>query len=355
VASAPLVAERPEPAPPAAAQAPPAAPPAPAPPPPVAAPPPPVAAAPEPEFHPANPTERDLLEAADAGNTDTFLSTLLLARILLPGGTDAADLLVDPARWHTEELDGGRFVTVFTSVQRLTAHLGPDAPAAWLRFTQLIGVWPDAGVSFALNPGTPIAATLPGDQVQALAVWAADVGLTSDEPAPAAVEQPAPAPPRPVEMQKTVARSQLPFYLERGYDRVSGFVHRANEVAHLRTPGQLYRALGLGWSGSPFGPDDEEAYVLRWVAHREGLYRIPYGGGNEQAMRAMEGWVVERPPFRGNGFAPSEGRDVIAEFKVDSVRLPHGAQLWRVDADGAEQLVAVLDADGPRWLRVGDA
>ena len=61
-------------------------------------------------------------------------------------------------------------------------------------------------------------------------------------------------------------------------------------------------------------------------------------------MRAMEGWVIERAPFRGNGFAPGESSDVIAEFKVDSVRLPHGAQLWRIGADGNEQLVATLDA-----------
>ena len=68
----------------------------------------------------------------------------------------------------------------------------------------------------------------------------------------------------------------------------------------------------------------------------------------------MDGWVIERPPFRGNGFAPGEGSDVIAEFKVDSVRLPHGAQLWRMDADGAEQMIAVFDCDAPVWRRVGE-
>ena len=87
--------------------------------------------------------------------------------------------------------------------------------------------------------------------------------------------------------------------------------------------------------------------MLRWPAYRPSLYRIPYGGQNEPAMRAMEGWVIERAPFRGNGFAPGEGSDVIAEFKVDSARLPHGAQLWRIGADGAEQVVATLDADAP--------
>ena len=147
------------------------------------------------------------------------------------------------------------------------------------------------------------------------------------------------------------AASQVDYYLERGYDRVSGFVHRAGEVAHLDTPAKLHTALGLGYAGSPFDPDAGEVFVLRWPAYRPSLYRIPYGGQNEPAMRAMEGWVIERPPFRGNGFAPGESSDVVAEFKVDSIRLPHGSQLWRV-TDGAETLVARFDADELAWQRV---
>src|SRR5690606_17478214 len=165
-----------------------------------------------------------------------------------------------------------------------------------------------------------------------------------------AEEGPAP----PTVMQKAIAPEQLDYYLERGYDRVAGFVHRAAEVAHLTTPAMLYAALGLNYVGSPFARDAEEAYVLRWPAYRPSLYRIPYGGPDEQAMRAMEGWVIEQAPFRGNGFAPGDSGDVIAEFKVDSVRLPHGAQLYRIRSDGTEQLVATLDSDGPVWRQVGE-
>ena len=53
---------------------------------------------------------------------------------------------------------------------------------------------------------------------------------------------------------------------------------------------------------------------------------------------------------RGNGFAPGD-TDVVAEFKVDSVRLPHGAQMWRLTRDGTEELVATFDADKGRWVR----
>jgi hypothetical protein len=156
-------------------------------------------------------------------------------------------------------------------------------------------------------------------------------------------------------MQRTIAAAQVALYLERGYDRVCGFVHRASELSHLSKPIELYRALGLLYAGSPFQPDDAEVYVLRWPAHLLGLYRIPFGGQNDEAMQAMQGWMIERAPFRGNGFAPSESSDVVAEFKIDSTRLPHGTQLWRLSSEGIETLVALFDADGTRWRKIGTA
>ncbi|WP_328422669.1 SseB family protein [Micromonospora sp. NBC_00389] len=323
------------------------------------------------EFLPANTVEEDLLGAAGAGSTDTFLSTLLLARVLLPAAPDSVrgSRPGDPGFvWRTEQLDGETYVVVYTSPERLADHAEGDVDTVRVKFAQLIRRWPDEDWSFAVNPGTPVGAKLPGEQIVALANWAAEVGLGDDlevdaaetpvvaEPAarpryaPAAVD-----PARPTVMQKAIAPSQLAYYLERGYDRVSGFVHRAGELAHLTTPAQLHDALGLSYPDSPFARDAEEIYVLRWPAHRPSLYRIPYGGQNEPAMRAMEGWVIERAPFRGNGFAPGESSDVVAEFKVDSARLPHGAQLWRIGVDGTERVVAVLDTDAVVWRQVGEA
>ncbi len=249
---------------------------------------------------------------------------------------------------------------VFTSPERMVERLGPG-DSVTVKFGQLIRVWPDESWSFAVNPGTPVGATLPGAQITALASWAAEVGL-SDEPsvefeaaAAAASRIGTPAPERPVVMQKAISGSQIAYYLERGYDRVSGFVHRASEVAHLSSPELMYSALGLGYAGSPFKPADDEIFLLRWTAHRPNLYRIPYGGRDEPGMRAMQGWMIERPPYRGNGFAPGETDDVIAEFKVDSARLPHGSQLWRLGRDGQETLLALFDADGPRWMPIASA
>jgi SseB protein N-terminal domain len=324
-----------------------------------------------PDFTPANDVESSLLAAAGTGSTDSFLSTLLLATVVLPVAPPSAPGARpgDPGFvWRTESLDGEPYLVVFTSQARLVEHLGSLTDTVSVRFVQLIRRWPDREWSFAVNPGTPVGAKLPGPEIVALANWAAEVGLGDDdeEPAPPADDgnQPAgqvsetaaqPQPARPTMMQKVVPPGQVGYYLERGYDRVSGFVHRATEVGHLTTPSALFAALGLAHPNAPFSPNAAEVYVLRWPVHRPGLYRIPYGGQSESAMRAMQGWVIERPPFRGNGFAPGESGEVIAEFKVDSVRLPHGAQLWRLAADGAETLVATLDSDVPRWRRVGEA
>jgi hypothetical protein len=314
-------------------------------------------------FHPANEVEHDLYDAAESGNTDRFLSTLLLATVLVPVAHHSRPGSAPGESgfaFRTEQMEGEQYLIVFTSRDRLAEHFAEPTRTVGVRFYELIRNWPDPAWSFAVNPGGPVGAKYPGPQVIALANWATEAGLGA-EPEAAAEADPVPAPApandeaqHATVMQKTIPPDQVDYYLERGYDRVAGFVHRATEVEHLRTPGELFGALGLTYDTSPHQPDAKEAYVLRWPAYRPSLYRIPYGGQNEQALRAMDGWVIERPPFRGNGFAPGEGKDVVAEFKVDSVRLPHGAQLWRLDADGNERMVAIFDNDGPSWRRVGE-
>ncbi|MBB4766960.1 SseB family protein [Amorphoplanes digitatis] len=326
------------------------------------------AAGPAPEeddFIPANEVERELIQAVDDASTDSFLSTLLLATVLVPVAPNSRPGSAPGESgfaFRTEETDGERFLVVFTSRDRLAEHFAEPARTVAVRFVDLIRNWPDPAWSFAVNPTSVIGARYPGPQVIALASWAVEAGLGGD-PADAPPAESVSAAPqqRPTEpsaplttMQKAVPAEQVDYYLERGYDRVAGFVHRAGEVEHLNSPGELFAALGLIYDGSPYQPDAKEAFVLRWPAHRPSLYRIPYGGQSEQALRAMDGWVIERSPFRGNGFAPGEGKDVIAEFKVDSVRLPHGAELWRMDADGDKQLVAVFDCDAPVWRRAGE-
>src|SRR5690606_28382100 len=142
--------------------------------------------------------------AVNENNTDAFLSTLLLARILVPvpPGTPPTARPRDPDfPWQIDEIDGQRYISVYTSPERMAEdprpRSGPEPATVSLRFVQLIGAWPGEGISFAVNPGTPVGATLPGSQIRALATWAVDVGLREEPPAEAMAAKKMEAPPAP--------------------------------------------------------------------------------------------------------------------------------------------------------------
>ncbi|MFB4301916.1 SseB family protein [Actinomadura sp. NTSP31] len=151
-------------------------------------------------------------------------------------------------------------------------------------------------------------------------------------------------------MQKVLRREHVQHYLEGGYDLVAGYVHRLQDVAELNTPAALIRGLGLVYEGSPFSPGEEEIFVVRWPAVKPSLFRRPLGGIDEWSMGIIPGgWVIEKAPFPGSGYAPGDG-PAVPEFKIESQRLPHGAELYRLDAGARESLVAAYDADLRRWL-----
>ncbi|WP_433335659.1 TY-Chap domain-containing protein [Spirillospora sp. CA-294931] len=153
-----------------------------------------------------------------------------------------------------------------------------------------------------------------------------------------------------VVMQKVVRAEHVPHYLEGGYDRVAGYVHRLRDVQELNTPARLVRGLGLVYQDSPFSPGDDTIHVIRWAAVKPGLFRKPLGGIDEWSMGIIPGgWVIEKAPFPGSGYAPGDGT-AVPEFKIDSQRLPHGAELYVLDRAGGETLVAGFDADRRQWV-----
>jgi hypothetical protein len=340
-----------------------------------------------PDFEPGNRVDEELFDAAVRGDNDAFLRVLLSAGVLVPIPDDAsADIIPGDAefRWDAAMKDATT-VQVFTSHERLRESAA-GSRYVQAAFRELITAWPDAAWTMALNPGTRIGATLRGHQVRELSEWSIRVGLNAAPPAgPAApgppgpavaagigvrpsapttedtqpheaVPPPPPAAPAPIRrqpmvMQKVLAHAQVSWYLEQGYDRVGGYVHPSADVTDLQTPAQLYQALGLLYADSPFGPQDEGVYVIRWPAYCEELYRIPFGGQSEADLRAWgeAGWVIEQSPFRGDGFASGSG-GTIREYKVDSVRLPYGAEMYYLGRDRSERFVAVYDPDRLAWL-----
>ncbi|MEO5875046.1 MAG: SseB family protein [Streptosporangiaceae bacterium] len=133
----------------------------------------PVAAEPvieRPRFVPANTVETELVRAADE---ESLVTALAEAELLLPVpvGTDPG---VRPSRdgfpWQPGEIDGKPAVPAFTSPERLHDVIG-EVDFVRLPFRIVIRHWPELDWSLAINPGTPIAATLTGDQLPIVAGW----------------------------------------------------------------------------------------------------------------------------------------------------------------------------------------
>ncbi|MBT2210996.1 SseB family protein [Actinomadura sp. NEAU-AAG7] len=341
--------------------------------------------------------ETALTEAREQGDQRRYLEILTDAVLYLP----ALDAPKDDRRFATARFGEGTFVLAFTSPEAMDRSLqGQAVHHRQVSLAELTEGWPHPGWRLAVNAGLPSASYLdadaisnPGDRVPASAAAAVPAPRPPGDgragrswirrrrprarvPEAAATAQPseglrrppdaeeaaeaaecprsvagpsrsaesrgaadaaADPPPSPAEsdhaplaadgevviVQKVLREEHVRHYLEGGFDLVAGHVHRLQDVRELTTPEALVRGLGLLYDGSPFTPADESVFVIRWAAVRPSL-------------------------FRASGHAPGEATP-IPEFETASQRLPHGAELLRIDASGTASLVAVYDADLRTW------
>jgi hypothetical protein len=140
-------------------------------------------------------------------------------------------------------------------------------------------------------------------------------------------------------MQKAIPPRLVEPYLTGRRAVIAGFVYRVQDTS-FAGPAEYYEALDLNYAGSDFGPDIAEVYVLRWNAVGPEAYRIPYSaehGGD---------WTG-KAPFTGTGYTSSRSH-VVAEFYLDPVPVPVGAEIYRITASGEEFIARY---DGQVWLR----
>jgi hypothetical protein len=141
-------------------------------------------------------------------------------------------------------------------------------------------------------------------------------------------------------MQKAVHGYDLEQYLGRSADLLAGFVLPAAQLAGL-TPAQLHSVHGLGFAGSPFPAALEYVDVLR--------FPVP---SQEFLHDAAEPDVRDRPPYTGTGFAAWEGSTPVPAYYLDPVRVPAGAELWRISGQGTESLLGVYRDAASGWVPV---
>ncbi|HIV58016.1 MAG TPA: hypothetical protein H9902_08670 [Candidatus Stackebrandtia faecavium] len=299
--------------------------------------------------------EDELARAASEANSAAFLETLMCSWAYVPipfGSSKKAVPGESEFGWYTDVIEGEYTVTAFTTSVRLTARYG-DMPYVKTTFARLAKEWPGVEYSLYVNPGTEVGANMPGPQVTTFVKWADAKGLLStalDLEDKVRAQLRADQAVVPQLMQKVLPHHQVSMILDRGYDRVAGFVHCYADVADLATPRDLYAGLRLVHRDSPFSYDDTSVHVVSWVGHRRDLYQQAYGGNDSRQATENGGWVVEPPPFVGDGYTDGENGRRVPEYKVDSVRLPHGARIYRLGADGSSTEVASYDADRREWL-----
>ncbi|GII60370.1 hypothetical protein Skr01_04550 [Sphaerisporangium krabiense] len=287
------------------------------------------------EWRPEGAFEETLGAAYAAGDLAACLALLREAELALPIGPRAA-AGHEPVAWPTMSGEARTWIVACTSAAAVRAVAG-DATRSFrvVSLPELAAGWPDARWGLAVNPGLPVSLYLEPGTVARLAA-----------PSPSEDRRAVPESGPPI-MQKALDAAGLRDLLVDGGFRVSGYCHQAVDVAHIATPAVLADALGAeGTVGA-----DGSVNLLRWRAAGLNLYRPPYGGADEESMAAVAGWVVEEPPFTGMGYVPNVDQ-VIREYKVSGVGLPHGAEVWELTASGVEHRRAVFDGDLARWLLV---
>jgi hypothetical protein len=149
-------------------------------------------------------------------------------------------------------------------------------------------------------------------------------------------------------LQKAITPQLSDAYFAHGYDRVFGFVMPWGAVGWARTPAELIRAHALDFPGTPFHPDMPHVDVLRFEATGNLLLEDAVGGPDRETMRLTGGPFLDRPPFTGNGFV-ADPDHVVPVSWLPHHRVPAGAELHRLSADGTSRFVARFHSAARGW------
>lgn len=135
-------------------------------------------------------------------------------------------------------------------------------------------------------------------------------------------------------MQKLLMPWLVGGILEQGYYHLGGPVSRAADVDDLRRPADLVAAHGLLAADGRFGPAPERVGVLRFPVDPLMELRRPTSSGPRPWPTYEHGFLVGVP---------------VPVWTLERTRVPNGAELWLLQADGEQRLLAVFDGPALGW------
>jgi len=153
-------------------------------------------------------------------------------------------------------------------------------------------------------------------------------------------------------MQKVIPKNAFENYTKTGgWDaRVGGFMSRACDLMHLRTVEDYCYGLALNYSGSPYFNEEltkvivDEIYVMRYTLDNGAIRKLRIPNTADDLKNNPE-------PFKGHGHTGGginpEGKYILGgpEFVPEKGGFFEmtAAEIYRIDKNGNETLVAVLD------------
>ncbi len=156
-------------------------------------------------------------------------------------------------------------------------------------------------------------------------------------------------------MQKVIPKNAFENYTKTGgWDaRVGGFMSRACDLMHLRTVEDYCYGLALNYSGSPYFNEEltkvivDEIYVMRYTLDNGAIRKLRIPNTADDLQNNPE-------PFKGHGYTGGginpEGKYILGgpEFVPEKGGFFEmtAAEIYRIDQNGNETLVAVLSKDG---------
>jgi hypothetical protein len=156
-------------------------------------------------------------------------------------------------------------------------------------------------------------------------------------------------------MQKVVDMRQADLRLAGGDpkyppDETGGSVSVARDTHGLKSPERIYDGLGLEYEDTPFAPD-RPAIAMRFTVDEDTRIHLP----DQQLSRLAGHGDSFDPgydyPFTGTGFTASDNFTVPEYFLDGRTAMNPGAEMYKIDPDGSETLLAVLGGEG-RWIQV---
>jgi hypothetical protein len=133
-------------------------------------------------------------------------------------------------------------------------------------------------------------------------------------------------------------------------DQTGGSVSVARDTLQLNSPERIYDGLALEYDATPFAPD-QPVVAMRFTVEGDVSVHLP----DHQLSNLTGHGDSYNPgyeyPFTGTGFTASDHFTVPEYFLGGGTEMNDGAEMYRINPDGSQELLAVLKPDG-EWIRV---